>query len=170
MQWSLYQTKHLDKKKSAKEPKKTNQRIKNMKWHGKSLFLWWHFIPLRPIYIYIYRSLFSFLSHEPVVLIHLFFINPDHLAHGNFKRFSYLASDVGYIPRKMFLRLEDFGSHMNDFGIGLNQIGMEKFLDRIIGPKSSEKPRGRDSELNDIKTKVSGTINRIDCLFFFQLP
>ncbi|CAL1295538.1 unnamed protein product [Larinioides sclopetarius] len=91
---------------------------------------------------------------------------------GGSTRFSYFASDTGYVPRTLYLGLEDFigGKSMQTFGIGFKQYGIEKFLDKIFGPEGSFgrrsmfdlfKKRGKrdaggvEKELNEIKGKIN---------------
>ncbi|XP_054714176.1 vitellogenin-2-like [Uloborus diversus] len=90
---------------------------------------------------------------------------------GGSTRFAYFASDTGYIPRTVYLGVDDFigGKAFQTFGIGVKQFGLEKFLDKIIGPEGSFGKRsffdlfkkrarrdvsGVEKELNEIKGKL----------------
>ncbi|GFS61509.1 vitellogenin-6 [Trichonephila inaurata madagascariensis] len=91
---------------------------------------------------------------------------------GGASKFSYFASDKGYIPRTVYLGLDDFigGKNFRTFAFGFKQYGLEKFLDKIFGPEGSFgrrsvfdlfKKRGKrdaggvEKELNEIKGKIN---------------
>ncbi|GIY06719.1 vitellogenin-6 [Caerostris darwini] len=91
---------------------------------------------------------------------------------GGSTRFSYFASDTGYVPRVLYLGLEDYigGKAFQTFGMGFKQYGIEKFVDKIFGPEGSFgrrsvfdlfKKRGKrdtdavEKELNEIKGKIN---------------
>lgn len=61
----------------------------------------------------------------------------DEYDYGGMTHLSYIPSNSSYIPRAVFVRINDyFGGESHDtVSFGYNAFGLEKYLDKIFGPK-----------------------------------
>ncbi|XP_067144635.1 vitellogenin-3-like [Centruroides vittatus] len=92
--------------------------------------------------------------------------------YGGFTKFVYIPSNSSYIPRKLYLHLNDYvgGESFDTLAFGFHSYGLERYFDHLFGPKGPLKdstfsnffgrrsPRGANSvkqEMEDIDQKLN---------------